>query len=76
MLRPQVERQELLSVYRDIDLPLAPVLAQLESVGIRIDTDVLAELSVRLTERIEKIAQKVFDIGRAPFQYQLTSAVG
>src|SRR4051794_29969638 len=67
MLRPQVERQELLCVYRDIDLPLAPVLAQIESVGIRIDTAVLGELSVRLTERIEKIAQKVFDIAGHPF---------
>ena len=76
MLRPQVERQELLSVYRDIDLPLAPVLAQLESVGIRIDTDVLAELSVRLTERIEKIAQKVFDMAGHPFNINSPQQLG
>jgi len=76
MLRPQVERQELLSVYRDIDLPLAPVLAQLESVGISIDTAVLAELSVRLMERIEKIAQKVFDIAGHPFNINSPQQLG
>ena len=76
MLRPQVERQELLSVYQDIDLPLAPVLAQLETVGIRIDTAVLAELSVRLTERIEKIAQKVFDLAGHPFNINSPQQLG
>jgi DNA polymerase-1 len=76
MLRPQVERQELLSVYRNIDLPLAPVLAQLESVGIRIDTAVLAELSERLTKRIENIAQKVFDIAGHPFNINSPQQLG
>lgn len=76
MLRPQVERQELLSVYREIDLPLAPVLAQLESVGIRIDTAVLAELSVRLTKRIENIAQNVFDIAGHPFNINSPQQLG
>jgi DNA polymerase I len=76
MLRPQVERQELLSVYRDIDLPLAPVLAQLESVGIRIDTGVLEELSVRLTRRIENIAQKVYDIAGHPFNINSPQQLG
>jgi DNA polymerase-1 len=76
MLRPQVERQELLSVYRDIDLPLAPVLAQLESVGIRIDTAVLAELSGRITERIEKLAQKVFDMAGHSFNINSPQQLG
>ncbi|MBV9156927.1 MAG: DNA polymerase I, partial [Acidobacteriaceae bacterium] len=62
MLRPQIVKQELLSVYREIDLPLAPVLAQLETTGIRVDTNVLSELSRRLTERIEKIAQDIYDL--------------
>jgi DNA polymerase I len=76
MLRAQVDAQELVSVYRDIDLPLAPVLAQLESVGIRIDTTVLAELSVRLTKRIENIAQKVFDIAGHPFNINSPQQLG
>ena len=31
--------------------PLAPVLARMEETGIRVDTDVLAELSSRLADR-------------------------
>ncbi len=48
LLRPQIDAQEVHSVYSDIDLPLAPVLAKMEMTGIRVDTAVLAELSGRL----------------------------
>jgi DNA polymerase-1 len=76
MLRPQVKQQELDGVYRGIDLPLTPVLARMEMTGIRIDTEVLAELSTRLTERIEKIAQKVYDAAGHPFNINSPQQLG
>jgi DNA polymerase I len=76
MLRPQVEQQELLGVYRDIDLPLTPVLARMEMTGIRIDTAALAELSTRLTERIETIAQKIYDAAGHPFNINSPQQLG
>src|SRR5581483_6666786 len=76
ILRPQIDPQELRSVYRDIDLPLAPVLAQLEMTGIRVDMDVLAELSVRLTERIERIAQNIYDLAGHPFNINSPQQLG
>ncbi len=65
--RPQMTDAELRSVYETIDLPLAPVLAHMEQTGIRVDTAVLAELSTRLSERIEGIAQKVYELAGHPF---------
>ncbi len=76
ILRPQIHQQELHSVYQDIDLPLAPVLAQLEMTGIRVDTEVLAELSVRLTERIERIAQNIYDLCGRPFNINSPQQLG
>ncbi len=76
MLRSQIESQELTGVYREIDLPLAPVLAQLEMTGIRIDTDVLAELSVRLSGRIEAIAQQIYDLAGHPFNVNSPQQLG
>lgn len=76
ILRPQLERQQLQDVYRQIDLPLAPVLAQLEMTGIRVDTAVLSELSRRLTERIEKIAEKVYDLAGHPFNINSPQQLG
>jgi DNA polymerase I len=76
MLRPQVDQQELRAVYRDIDLPLAPVLARMELTGIRIDNGALSELSTRLTERIEKIAQKIYNEAGHPFNINSPQQLG
>jgi DNA polymerase I len=76
MLRPQVEKQELWSVYRDIDLPLSPVLAQMEMTGIRVDTAVLAELSTRLNERIEGLAEQVYGLAGHPFNINSPQQLG
>ena len=76
LLRPQIDAQELRSVYRDIDLPLSPVLAQMEMTGIRIDTGVLAELSVRLSQRMDAIAQKIYDLAGHPFNINSPQQLG
>jgi DNA polymerase I len=76
MLRPQLAPQELDSVYRGIDLPLAPVLAQMETTGIRVDTAVLSELSTRLAERVETFAQKVYELAGHPFNINSPQQLG
>src|SRR3954451_8223286 len=75
-LRPELEAQELRGVYETIDLPLAPVLAQMEQSGIRVDTDVLAELSTRLTQRVEGIAQNIYDLAGHPFNVNSPQQLG
>ena len=75
-LRPELERQELLQVYREIDLPLAPVLAQMEQAGIRIDLTALSELSKRLSERIDAIAQKIYLEAGFPFNINSPQQLG
>jgi DNA polymerase-1 len=76
MLRPQIEAQELGGVYREIDLPLAPVLAEMEMTGIRIDTAVLAELSVRLSDRADAIALTIYETAGHPFNINSPQQLG
>ena len=64
------------SVYREIDLPLAPVLAQMEETGIRVDTGVLAELSTRLALRIEEFAQQIYQHAGHPFNINSPQQLG
>ncbi len=66
-LRAELKIQQLQSVYETIDRPLVPVLAKMEQTGIRIDTAVLAELSVRLTKRVEEIAGQVYQLAGKSF---------
>jgi DNA polymerase I len=76
VLRPLVERQDLQSVYDTIDLPLAPVLARMELTGIRVDTEVLSELSVRLSREIEKIAGEIYALAGHPFNINSPQQLG
>ncbi|MCU1292717.1 MAG: polymerase [Bryobacterales bacterium] len=76
MLRPEVQQQELLPVYEQIDLPLAPVLARLEETGIRVDTEVLSELSKRLGERVDAIGAKICAEAGHPFNINSPQQLG
>jgi DNA polymerase-1 len=59
-LRKDVEEQELLSVYDEIDLPLVPVLARMEEAGVKIDTSALGRMSQKLQTDIEAKAQEIY----------------
>ncbi|MGH9610307.1 MAG: DNA polymerase I, partial [Bryobacteraceae bacterium] len=76
ILRPELQAQELAGVYRDIDLPLAPVLARMESSGIRVDTEALAELSIRLQQRLEAVAERIYGIAGRTFNINSPQQLG
>jgi DNA polymerase I len=76
ILRPQVEQAGLLSVYEQIDLPLAPVLADLEETGIRIDTTVLADVSKRLDSEIEQLVSQIYSLAGKTFNINSPQQLG
>jgi DNA polymerase-1 len=59
LLREEVEKsvdeQGLAEVYRNVDLPLVPILARMQLFGIGIDVSQLESYSLELGESIEKI---------------------
>jgi DNA polymerase-1 len=58
-LRKEVEAGALLPVYEQIDLPLVPVLERMEEAGVKIDTGMLGELSVRLDKECDAKAREI-----------------
>jgi len=60
-LRREVEVAGLLKVYEEIDLPLVPVLARMESVGVKIDRKALSEMSSRLEREINAKAREIYE---------------
>ncbi len=63
-------------VYREIDLPLAPVLYRMEKVGVRIDTGVLAGLAKRFSSEIERIGERIFDLAGRRFNINSPKQLG
>ncbi len=58
-LERRLEEAELLDVFREIDMPLLPVLHRIEEKGIRIDPGIFADLSEGLSRDISAIERKV-----------------
>jgi DNA polymerase I len=75
-LRKEVEKDDLLPVYQQIDLPLAPVLARMEAAGVKIDTARLAEISERLGGDIEKLAKRIYALAKVEFNINSPKQLG
>jgi DNA polymerase-1 len=54
-----LEEQGLVHLFREIELPLMPVLAEMEAVGVGINQGTLAEMSVELQRRIEQLTAEI-----------------
>ena len=60
VLRSQIESAHLTHIYETMDLPLVPVLLRMEQAGVRIDSDVLGEMSTRLAVDIDNLAERIY----------------
>ena len=60
-LRSLLEKEKMLSLYEDIELPLTEVLASMEHTGIFIDKKGVEEFGVYLSEMIEETQQMIYD---------------
>jgi DNA polymerase-1 len=54
------ERSTLADVYAHLDLPLVSVLLHMEQAGVRVDSDLLREMSSRLAVTIDDLAERVY----------------
>lgn len=67
VLRQRIDEKDLGSIYRDVELPLAPLLYRMERAGMRIDISVLAELSGRLGEQLESLTSRICQMAGREF---------
>ena len=66
-LEGRLESDGSLGVLRDIEMPLVPVLARMERVGVGLDTSVLAALSAEAAGGIEALRAEIYDCAGCEF---------
>ncbi len=67
VLMERLRDRELLSLYREIELPLIDVLARMERVGVAIDSGALRSLSASLRSRLEALTQEIYGLAGTEF---------
>ena len=61
------EDDALMRIYRELELPVMQVLAQMERTGVLIDVEKLAQQSRELSERIDAVKAKIEEIAGGAF---------
>lgn len=60
----------------DIELPLVPVLADMELTGVRIDTAALRQAEIDMTHRLDNLEKEIFELAGEEFNVSSPSKVG
>lgn len=75
-LRRQIEEKELEEIYTKIELPLVPLLYEIEMAGMKVDVEALHGVSEFITTELETLSAKIFAISNREFNINSPKQVG
>ena len=76
VLEAELEKNGMLRLYREIELPLCDVLYRMECEGIAIDANQLEQFGAMLTERIAACEELIFSYSDGKFNINSTKQLG
>ena len=76
VLKPRLKEAGVDDLFYNIEMPLVPVLAEMEMNGVLLDTKALAETSRTLTDRMKQIEQNIYNLAGHEFNIASPKQVG
>ena len=67
---------DLWNLYNEVELPLVEVLREMEAAGVRIDVNKLKSAEIALTDELNALEQKIYDLAGEPFNINSPRQVG
>lgn len=75
-LMPQLEKEldskDQEKLFYDLEVPLIPILADMEIAGIRLDTGFLDQLAVELNQQLQRVESEIFEFAGSEFNVNST----
>jgi len=75
-LEPELKKAECEDLFYQIEMPLMPVLAEMEMNGVCLDTESLAETSKQFTSRMNDIEAHIYELAGEQFNIASPKQVG
>ena len=75
-LEPELKKFECENLFYNIEMPLMPVLAEMEMNGVCLDTESLKETSKVLTDRMNEIEGRIYELAGGQFNIASPKQVG
>lgn len=66
----------LWNLYQEVELPLVPVLKEMEAAGVRFDVTLLKEAEQQLTAELESIEREIYELAGTEFNINSPAQVG
>ena len=76
LLEKELEEKELTGVLNDIELPLVPVLVDMERYGMFLDTEKLRDMSQLLREELACLEKEIYDLAGEEFNIKSPKQLG
>ena len=76
VLEPKLKENGVDELFWNIEMPLVPVLAEMEMNGVRLDTDALNEVSISFTNRLLELEHQIFELAGETFNIASPKQVG
>ena len=75
-LEPELKKHECENLFYNIEMPLMPVLAEMEMNGVCLDTNSLKETSTQLTQRMIDLEKRIYELAGEQFNIASPKQVG
>ncbi|MCH1515298.1 MAG: DNA polymerase I, partial [Alphaproteobacteria bacterium] len=76
MLKPRLAREGMSSVYERLERPLIPILAHMEAAGIKVNTQLLHDLSQDFAGRIQILEDEIHQLAGVAFNIASPKQLG
>ena len=67
---------DLWNLYNEVEMPLVPILREMEAAGVRIDVSRLKEAEATLTEELKSLEQRIYELAGESFNINSPRQVG
>lgn len=76
LMRKKIIDDGLLKVYSEIELPVSPILAEIEMAGMKVDADALLRFSGFISDELGKLEKKIYGLAGREFNIGSPKQVG
>lgn len=75
-LMDMMQKENVMTLYDDIEFPLVTVLAKMEMNGIKVEKEVLFEMKEEILKRIEEVSQIIYNMAGVEFNISSPKQLG
>ena len=72
----RLEKEEMIDLFNDIEMPLVEVLANMEYEGIKVDANILKDMEVEMDSKLVSLEEEIYEIAGEEFNISSPKQLG